>query len=626
MPIAVTSEHAERASIIVLAHRSTQHLSDCIASIHAAGATIPYEIVVLLNAVQRDEALRLPAWEQTRVVRSPLNLGFSAGNNVAATFASGDYLIFLNDDTVVEPGWLDALVRTAQMRPEAGAIGSCITFPDGSLQEAGSVIWSDGTTAPLGRGERLVNGSYNTVATVDFCSANGLLVRRSAWQRAGGFNEDFYPAYYEDVDLCLTLRHQFDFEILYEPRSRVRHIEAASSVPAFRAFLFARNVKQLRKRWTQTLASYPAFTASSPLPSLSRRIREARLRILLIDDRIPNAALGSGFGRFENFFVQARERNYAVSLLPTADASGDLTLLQDNGANLIEQPLERWMATAGGCDAVIISRPHNYERFATRMRRMLPGAAFIYDAEALFHRRLFQALELGEGENSEIAARRAANQMLALERRIARECTDIVCISREEYAILQQFGAKRIHLQLPLAAGIVFGERPFEERSGVIFVAGWLAGNESPNVPSLRWFLRKVWPHVKAALPRVQLRVSGANPPQSVLDLADDDIRFEGFVERLDRFYDSARVVVSPMLYGAGTKVKTIEALQYGVPVVATAHGAEGFGAQDRYAISIADDAKKFAGEVVRLLQDAEHWNARRREMQELLQRLRAES
>ncbi|MBV8727230.1 MAG: glycosyltransferase, partial [Candidatus Eremiobacteraeota bacterium] len=562
------------ASVIILGYRTIERARTCVHSILAAGAQASFEIIVMLNAVGKVEAARFPVLPRTKVLHSPLNLGFSGGNNYAARYSAAEYVIFMNDDTLVEAGWLDALVRTARRNPDAGAVGSCILFPDGSLQEAGSVIWADGTTAPIGRGSGRVEGPCATVQTVDFCSANGLLVRRSSWTQLGGFDERFYPAYYEDVDLCMGIRHRLGQRVLYEPRSKIRHLEAASSDPNFRSFLFARNVRHIREKWRAELPAYPKPV--QPLSSITarRHRRTASVRVLIIDDRVPDAGLGSGFGRFREFFAQVRDQNYAVAVFCSADTGGDRTVLEDAGAELVSGPLDEHLRSADArYDVVIISRPHNYERFASAVRQLQTRAHLIYDAEALFHRRLFKQADFERDTAKARVLQREAKRMLAVETQIARSCDRIVCISFEEQRILRELGAREVDLQLPLARDAAFGERSFDQRAGMIFVAGWLAGEESPNVPSLRWFVERILP-LLSNKPEAHLRVSGANLPASLSELAGDRVRFVGFVDDLPAFYDSARVAIAPILYGAGTKIKTIEALQHGVPVVATPVGA----------------------------------------------------
>ena len=144
---------APRASILVLAWRSLSPLARCLHSLERHLPAGVAEVVILLNGASPDVSRYVEGQVGgAKVVRSSVNLGFAGGCNRAAAAASGEYLVLLNDDTEIQPGWLEALVDAADSDPGVGAVGSRILFPDGSLQEAGCIIWNDGSTMAVGRG------------------------------------------------------------------------------------------------------------------------------------------------------------------------------------------------------------------------------------------------------------------------------------------------------------------------------------------------------------------------------------------------------------------------------------------------------------------------------------------
>ena len=199
-----------------------------------------------------------------RLVEAQANLGFGGGCNLGASVARGEYLVLLNDDCIVAPGWLEWLVSTADANPQAAAVGSLVLFPDGRIQEAGSVIWADGSTMPVGRNLPGNSLEWHFVRQVDYVSACSLLVTRRAWDQVGGFDVDYHPAYYEDVDLCLALRES-GYQVLLEPRSRVWHHESASSDGLAKAFLFKRNQDRLQRKWADDTSMAGACTARPSL-------------------------------------------------------------------------------------------------------------------------------------------------------------------------------------------------------------------------------------------------------------------------------------------------------------------------------------------------------------------------
>src|SRR3984957_11102138 len=187
-----------RGSIVVLVLDDVDMVEDCLESLRRTiDSSWRAELGVVGNGAPLTRLPGLQRHEDIVLIRSDTNLGFAGGNNLAAGIARGDLLVFLNDDTVVEPDWLDHLVLTAEADPGIGAVGSRILFDDGSLQEAGGIIWGDGPTTGMGRGLPAGSAEYMYVRDVDYVSANGMLVRRRAWEEVGGFSEDYFPAYYE---------------------------------------------------------------------------------------------------------------------------------------------------------------------------------------------------------------------------------------------------------------------------------------------------------------------------------------------------------------------------------------------------------------------------------------------
>jgi glycosyltransferase involved in cell wall biosynthesis len=117
------------------------------------------------------------------------------------------------------------------------------------------------------------------------------------------------------------------------------------------------------------------------------------------------------------------------------------------------------------------------------------------------------------------------------------------------------------------------------------------------------------------------LHVTGANPPPDLLELADPNVFFVGHVTDLPALYGTTRVVVAPIRFGSGVKVKTVQALQHGVPVVSTSCGSEGIDTYGLEAIAVADDPRDFAGLLVTLLTDRVQWEKRRIAIADLIRR-----
>jgi GT2 family glycosyltransferase len=230
-------------------------LLQCLSSLsRLEGAALP-ETIVVANGTPRESLAHLHGREDIVLVPSPVNLGFSSGCNWGARFAHGRHLVFLNDDTEVAPDWLAALLDVVARDDHIGAVGSRLLSFDGFLQEAGGVLWSNGDTHRLGRGSPAGAHVSDGDCDVDYCSACALLVTRAAWQAAGGFDENYYPAYYEDVDFCLSLRAQ-GYRIVCASGARVRHHEGASTYLAHRLMVAHRSRRYFVDKWTDALNGY----------------------------------------------------------------------------------------------------------------------------------------------------------------------------------------------------------------------------------------------------------------------------------------------------------------------------------------------------------------------------------
>jgi len=222
------------ASIVMPVFNNWQMTRGCL---QAVWSTVPPECsleVIVIDDASTDDTPRglaaLAAAEpRLRVLRNESNLGFVQSCNRAAAAATGDILVFLNNDTVPLPGWLEPLLRTFDLFPRAGAVGGKLLFPDGRLQEAGGILFSDASACHFGRGEaNAMAALFHYVRQVDYVSGALLATPRPLFAALGGFDPDFAPGYYEDTDYCFRLRDR-GHGIYYQPESAVVHAEGATA-------------------------------------------------------------------------------------------------------------------------------------------------------------------------------------------------------------------------------------------------------------------------------------------------------------------------------------------------------------------------------------------------------------
>jgi GT2 family glycosyltransferase len=385
----VRTEHlAPTASIILLTRHGPERLRRCLDALARLPDAVPHETFVLLNGADADVRAVLQS-RPVRVIESPVNLGFAAGCNHVAALTTGRYLVFLNDDTEAAPGWLSALVDVAEQQPRVGAVGSCVLFPDGTVQEAGAIVWRDGSAMSLGRGLRPNSPRVSFVRQVDYCSACSLLVPREAWRTAGGFCPDYFPAYYEDVDFCLTLR-TLGYRVLYAPHSRVTHVGGSSTDPSFRSFLNEYHRRRLQQRWSAYLSELepPDGESAAAVRRAVFRASGCCRRLLVIVDRLPSKARAAS-RRMWDAVVELSRGGYAICMWTPHPTNRDIHDLGLLGVEIVGEDLETHLRDAGVLyDTVLIVGPHNFDWHSTVVRRTQPHATVVYDAAAIYHRRL----------------------------------------------------------------------------------------------------------------------------------------------------------------------------------------------------------------------------------------------
>jgi GT2 family glycosyltransferase len=284
---------APRLSICILVLDNAVLAVACLDALRRPGACPPgTEFVVVANGTPSEQREALVAHDDVVLVVNEVNLGFAAGCNQAVSVARAPLLVFLNDDSTVEDGCIDALVAAVAADPAIGAVGARILSGDGSLQEAGSVIWRDGSTTHVGEGLAPGSAAYDEPRDVDYASANGLLVTRRAWDAVGGFDERFYPAYFEDVDLCLALV-ACGFRVRYEPAARVVHLGSQSTTGVYRVFLLTRNQRLLVEKWDGVLDRFEVPHTKDSGAKLEAAVRRAVSRAAA---RHPLVDAGAGSG------------------------------------------------------------------------------------------------------------------------------------------------------------------------------------------------------------------------------------------------------------------------------------------------------------------------------------------
>lgn len=272
-------------SVIIPVHGKFATTWMCLGSLRAARVEVGYEVIVVDDASRDETPEMLAAVVGARVVRNDENQGFVRSCNAGAAAARGELLCFLNNDTRVTDGWLDELVGTLEREPGAGLVGAKLLFPDGRLQEAGGTVFRDGSCSHYGRNRDPARPEYDYMRPVDYCSGACLLIRRALFERLGGFDPHYAPAYYEDTDLAFRVR-ALGLEVLYQPAAEVVHYEGVTHGRDVRRGPKRHQVINQGRfvaRWREVLEAHPA-PGNRTWTAGERRLRPG---VLVIAERCP---------------------------------------------------------------------------------------------------------------------------------------------------------------------------------------------------------------------------------------------------------------------------------------------------------------------------------------------------
>lgn len=597
---------APTVSIVVVGRGDAPKLLDCLESVAAGVHGVDYEVSIVLNEPTEELRRRLEREVAgAQIVSFRSDLGLAGASNYAVERSAGTYLAFLRDDCLVQPGWLSPLMETLARRPKCGIVSATVLHPDGRLREAGSLVDPDGSIRAVGDG--LDRGYMAFEHRIVYGSATCWLVRRETWEQVGGFAEAYYPACYEDVDLCLSAS-EAGWETWYQPRSVVVHSPSSDGSAMLKDFIREQSRRTFLSRWGETLSD---SSASGTTEEAVWRAMGSPHRVLVIDDMIPDPSRGSGYGRmYDNLASMVAEPHLQVVFHPRmVFGSTDSPI---PGVRVVTD-LAAHLQTAGvGYDVAVVSRPHNAQAYRSLLDARLPRAIKVYDAEALFHRRLALQASLTTQEPAREALAEQAEATRQQEADLLNWADRVVCISEEEAEVARGLAPTPVVVVSPLLRAPVPTPAGFRSRTGVGLVAGWNAGPGSPNSDGLLWFCREVLPRVRAHYPGLRLRVTGHNPPPDVRWLADVAVDFVGEVVDLAAFYNDLRVAISPTRFGAGVKVKSVEAIQFGVPVVCTEEAASGLPQNLRQAARVAYSPAQFADNTTLLLSDERAWERQR--------------
>jgi len=604
-PLAVPTSATPRTSIVIPAYGEPLLTFSCLASIarHTHG---DFEVIVVDDASPAPLAAALAQVEGVRFERNDANLGFIGTCNRGASLARGDLLVFLNNDTLVTAGWLEALAQVFAEHPDAGLAGAKLVYPDGRLQEAGGVVWRDGSAWNFGRDDDPQRPEYDYLRQADYCSGACIAIPRALFLALNGFDARYAPAYYEDVDLAFAVRAA-GRKVFYQPAATIVHFEGRTSGTdpsqgIKRHQTINRSV--FAAKWSHALAAHRPNGADIEL----ERDRFANKRMLVVDARMLTPDQDAGSVRMQAMLEIATSLRCKVTFVADNLEHREpyVSALTARGVEVLFHPYvgsvsELIVTRAREFDVIMLSRHYIAARHIDTVRRAAPRALIVFDTVDLHFLREERLAALEGGRVAALSARAKRGEELAL---IAKADVTLV-VSEAEQAVLHELAPASRVMLLSTIHEPVADVPPWLSRRGIVFVGGF---EHPPNVDAMRWYAQAILPHVRRLLPGVPTYVIGSRMTASVESLAADDLAILGYVPDIAPYLGGCRVSISPVRYGAGVKGKINTAMSYGLPVVATTASVEGMHLTDGVDVLVADDAEAFATAIARAHDDRALW------------------
>ncbi|PST84876.1 glycosyl transferase [Pedobacter yulinensis] len=599
-----------KVSIVIPVFNQVYFTLNCLRSLRLhLPAGIAAEIIVVDDCSTDDTAAQLQQIAGIRYIRNDENSGFIQSCRRGIAQSRGFYIALLNNDTLVQPGWLENLVGALENDETAGAAGSKLIYPYGLLQEAGCVLFNNGRSVNYGRHDDYRVSKYNFRRPVDYISGASLLFRRSDYEKLGGLDTSYTPAYYEDTDFCLAVQHVLGKKVIYQPDSCLVHFEGISSgkvskkgnVKSFQEI----NKKRFLNKWSAELAGYP--TSGKDVRLAAERHMPGR-KLVFIDSYLPRFDRESGSYRVWQLLNMMQELQLKIVFVPGngQPEAPYYKMLCDAGIEVLLRYRGKrhfYAQVKAACKAaawVWACRPELNRRFSF-VRNGRPELQWIYDTVDLHYVRMEREGVLHQ--NAKVL--KQADKYKELELKLARAADVTVCITATEQQVLQQQGISNTTVIPNIHLVRHENGLPFQQRAGLLFIGSY---DHTPNRDAAKWLVKEIMPLVWRSEPDVTLTLLGNNPTAEIRSLAEARVVVPGYIADISAYFQQSRVFVAPLRYGAGMKGKIGQSLEYALPIVSTSIGVEGMNLEAEQQVLVANDAQEFAERILELYRSEALW------------------
>jgi len=598
----IRTSDAPLVSVVIPVHNKYDLTLQCLRALQNNADITPYEIIVVNDASGDWTKTALSNIRGIRVINVQDNLGYLRATNLGISATRGKYVALLNNDTIPISGWLDRLVSELECDSQIGIAGAKLLYPNMQVQELGSQIFSDGSGWNLGKYADHFLPEHSFTREVDYVSAAAIIVRSDLLAKTKGFDELYIPAYYEDVDLAMQARKN-GLKVVAVHDAFVIHIEGGShgtntnrGIKQFQEV----NKSKFIEKWREELVQH---WDSNDGPRLESK-RNSKGIVLIYDSQIPQGLRDAGSQRAVQIATELSDLEFHVIYFsPNQSVSIiDVIKFRDEGIeihtnhDMLIASLENRVNRIRG---IWFQRISVAKTFFDVIHKKFPNVPIIFDTIDLVSSRVRH--ETLQDTKSEMTLREATR----LEDKFTSQSSITLTVSEDEKRVLQSRVPSAKIETLWMAYGTVKDSTYKDNLENI----GLFVGNfrHTPNKISLTWFIGEVLPKIRLINNDFILNVIGTGlSPNEITNLRIEGVNFLGFVDDLGPAYESAKVVVIPLQYGAGIKGKTCEALSHSSVVVSTTFGVEGLSLTDGIEYLLADNAEDFAHQVNRVLSDEE--------------------
>jgi GT2 family glycosyltransferase len=619
----LTDVSGPSVSILIPTYNAAGLIDECLtALLPTLPATSGIEVLIIDDASADDTRDRVYAWSahdpRVRLVGpSAQRKGFIHTCNRGAVAAKGDILVFLNNDTTPQPEWLQALLRVFAEHPDAGAAGGKLIYPDGRLQEAGGLVFADGSAANFGKGDPDASAPiYDYLREVDYCSAALLATPRKFFFDLGMFDARYTPAYYEDADYCFKVRAA-GRRVYYQPESMVVHIEGATSGtdPASGVKRFQQqNRLKFLDEWRDVLRTHPdrpGVFDPVTLRTLATRqhglARDHQRHALVCSSVLPEFDRESGSRRVLDHIESLQADGWTVTFAARhgAPASRYARLLRRRGVEThCDFGRLAEVLSAARFELALVAFWNVAEEVMPVIRQLSPNTRIIVDSVDLHFVRNERRTQRYPGPGPGLSHNVTADDEASREMIVYGAADAVLTVSSEEAGIIRHLVGDAMPLVARDGEDLQVSTVRWPDRRGLLFLGNF---RHPPNVEAVSFLCQKIIPQIEpAVLDRHPVYIVGNDLGDDVRELARamPNVVMVGWVGSVEPYLSRCRVVMAPLLHGAGTKRKLIQALMTGAPAVATSIAVEGLPVRDGEHLLVRDDERDFARGVAQLATD----------------------